>query len=109
MRKVRDYDAELKALDDRARRLKERKLHQFGELVIATGADAMPIDQLVGALLAAIENSDAATKEACRVRGAAFFQRTTRGDAGSRDRAKPGGASSAGSGAQPADADSSAS
>lgn len=100
MRKVRDYDAELKALDDKAKRLKECKLQQLGELVLATGADAMPINQLAGALLAAVDANDTASKEAWRVRGAAFFRGTARGKSGSRDRAKPGGAAPAGSGAQ---------
>jgi hypothetical protein len=108
MRKVRDYDAELKALDDKARRLKERKLHQLGELVIATGADAMPIEHLAGALLAAVDANDAASKEAWSVRGAAFFHRAPRGNTGRRDPTKPGGASPTGSGAQPAGADPSA-
>ena len=40
MRKPRDFDAELKALDDKARELRTRKVQQLGELVIATGADA---------------------------------------------------------------------
>ena len=35
MRRPRDFDAELKALTDRARQLKEQKLRQLGELVIA--------------------------------------------------------------------------
>ena len=39
MRKPRDYDAELKALNDKARQLKSRKQSQLGELVMATGAD----------------------------------------------------------------------
>ena len=39
MRKPRDFDGELKALQDKARDLKSRKVHQLGELVIATGAD----------------------------------------------------------------------
>jgi hypothetical protein len=39
MRKPRDFDAELKALDDKARGLKTGKVRQLGELVIATGAD----------------------------------------------------------------------
>ena len=41
MRKPRDYDAELKALEDKAKELKTRKVQQLGELVIATGADAL--------------------------------------------------------------------
>ena len=74
MRKPRDYDAELKALDDKARQLKVRKREQLGELVIATGADALPVEQLAGALLLAVEATDERTKEAQRTRGAAFFR-----------------------------------
>ncbi|MDF7773779.1 conjugal transfer protein TraD [Sphingomonas sp. AOB5] len=74
MRKPRDFDAELKALGDKARRLKDQKLHQLGELVAATGADALPIEQLAGALLTTVEIADNATKEGWRKRGVAFFQ-----------------------------------
>jgi hypothetical protein len=74
MRKVRDYDAELKALGDKARALKAKKVQQLGELVTSTGADALDLDILAGALLAAVESSDAGAKEAWRSRGAAFFQ-----------------------------------
>jgi hypothetical protein len=41
MRKPRDFDAELKALGDKARDLKGRKVQQLGELIIATGADTL--------------------------------------------------------------------
>ena len=78
MRKPRDIDSELKALSDKARTLKERRVRQLGELVIASGADALTPEQLAGALLTAID-ADAATKEVWRKRGAGFFQRTTRG------------------------------
>ena len=37
MRRPRDFDAELKALTDRARQLKEQKLRQLGELVLRPG------------------------------------------------------------------------
>ena len=74
MRKPRDYDAELKALDDKVRQLKARKREQLGELVIATGADALPVAQLAGALLLAVESTDERAKEAQRVRGVAFFR-----------------------------------
>lgn len=88
MRKPRDYDAELKALDDKARRLKDLKLVQLGELVVATGADALPIQILTGALLAAKSNPDANTQEAWRQLGATFFQQKPRvaaqGDSGDR-------------------------
>ncbi len=74
MRKVRDYDAELKALGDKARTLKARKIQQLGELVASTGADALDPDVLAGALLAAVEQATAEEKEAWRAKGAAFFQ-----------------------------------
>ena len=74
MRKVRDYDAELKALGDKARALKAKKVQQLGELVTSTGADALDPDTLAGVLLAAVESVDAEEREAWRSRGAAFFQ-----------------------------------
>ena len=78
MRKPRDYGAELKALDEKAKQLKERKNRELGELVSACGADALPPEELAGALLAIAETNDAATKEGWRKRGAAFFQRPSR-------------------------------
>ena len=87
MRKPRDFDAELKALSEKAKQLTDRKRHQLGELVIATGADALPVEQLAGLLLAGTETKDPSAKESWRLRGIAFFQRTTspggspRGDA----------------------------
>ena len=51
MRKPRDFDSELKALADKAKQLKERRVQQRGELVIATGADATGAETLAGALL----------------------------------------------------------
>lgn len=84
MRKPRDYDAELKALDDKAKQLKARKLQQLGELVITCGADTMPLDQLAGALLEAATNNDRVTKENWRKRGAAFFQGTRSDGGGAR-------------------------
>ena len=74
MRKPRDYDSELKALDDKAKLLKERRLHQLGALVVATGAEALPVEQLAGVLLAAVEAQDTVAKEGWGKRGAAFFQ-----------------------------------
>jgi hypothetical protein len=75
MRKPRDFDGELKALQDKARDLKSRKVQQLGELVIATGADSLSADELAGALIAmAAETKDTARKEAWAKRGVAFFQ-----------------------------------
>ncbi len=76
MRKPKDFDSELKALADKARALKERRVRQLGELVMATGADALDADLLAGALIDAATMKDAATREGWRKRGAAFFQRS---------------------------------
>jgi Conjugal transfer protein TraD len=78
MRKPRDFDAELKALGDRARDLKSRKILQLGELVIATGADALNANELTGALIALTETKEAGKREAWAKRGAAFFQSRAR-------------------------------
>lgn len=101
MRKLRDYDAELKALGDRARQLKERKVQQLGELIVAAGADVLPIDQLAGALLSAAESKDTAAKEAWRKRGAAFFQGSRR--AGSSAHQDARGAQASDGSASPAE------
>lgn len=74
MRKPRDFDAELGALEQKARSLRQRKVMQLGELVIATGADQLPIDMLAGALLAAVGTDNAATKEGWQKAGTAMFQ-----------------------------------
>src|SRR3954466_13014343 len=68
MRKPRDIDAELKALHDKQKQLRARRVVQFGELVTATGADALDPETLAGALLEAIERTkaDPSTKEAWR-------------------------------------------
>lgn len=78
MRKVRDFDSELKVLESKTRSLKERKLRQLGELVSAAGADALDPDLLAGGLLAMVAATDADAKEGWRLRGAAFFQARTR-------------------------------
>lgn len=74
MRKPRDFDAELKALEDKARELKTRKVQQLGELVIATGGDQLSTDELAGALVAITETKDAAKREAWAKRGVMFFE-----------------------------------
>jgi DNA-binding protein H-NS len=78
MRKPRDFDSELKALTDKAKLLKGRKVQQLGELVIATGADALEPDTLTGALLVIVETKESAKRETWRNRGAAFFLRQSR-------------------------------
>ena len=78
MRKVRDFDAELKALNERAKLLRQRKIQQFGELIEATGADALDPDLLAGALLAAVAETDKAVMTKWSARGAQFFRETSR-------------------------------
>ena len=86
MRKPRDYDAELKALEDKALELKNRKVRQLGELVIASGADSFSVDELAGALLVLAETKDAARREAWAKRGAAFFRGKSRRPATASER-----------------------
>lgn len=117
MRKPRDFDADLKALEARANQLKTRKQQQLGELVITTGADALPIEELAGALLAAaasttsttgntsanpgLHAANRATREGWHKAGAAFFQRGTKAPASGADRGD-GSAPPLTAGAQPA-------
>lgn len=101
MRKPRDYDAELKALEDKAKELKARKVQQLGELVIATGADALTTDELAGALIVLAETTDAGKRDAWAKRGAAFFQGRSRRSATAPDR-DTGGAQTQPGSTQPA-------
>jgi hypothetical protein len=99
LRKPRDYDSELKALEDKARELKTRKVQQLGELVIATGADALTTDELAGALVAIAETKEAGRREAWAKRGAAWFQSKSRRSVRADER-DSGGASTQSGGAQ---------
>jgi Conjugal transfer protein TraD len=101
MRKPKDFDGELKALQNKARELKTRKVQQLGELVMATGADALSADELAGALIVLAETKEAGKREAWARRGSAFFQSRSRRIAPTTDR-NVGGASAPPNGAQPA-------
>jgi hypothetical protein len=101
MRKPRDFDADLKALEDKARGLKTRKVRQLGELVIATGADTLSAEELAGALIVLAETKEAGKREAWARRGAAFFQSRPRRNASAADR-NTDGAPAQPSSAQPA-------
>jgi hypothetical protein len=98
MRKPRDFDGELKALEGKAKDLKNRKVRQLGELVIATGADTLTASELAGALIVLAETKEAGKREAWARRGAAFFQGRSKRSAPATDRdnggtpAQPGGA-----------------
>lgn len=102
MRKRRDYDAELKALEDKTRELKTRKVQQLGELVIATGADTFTAEELAGALVALAETKDAGKREAWAKRGAAFFRGRSR--SGRAGQAAPSDANNTGEPARSAPA-----
>lgn len=101
MRKPRDFDAELKALEDKAKDLKAKKVQQLGELVIATGADALTAEELAGALIVLAETTDAGKREAWAKRGNAFFRSKSRRTASSPDR-DAGGAQPQSNSPQPA-------
>ena len=93
MRKVRDYDAELKSLKDRERALKARKVEQLGALVVATGADALDLEVIAGLLRHGVaEAKENSVKESWRADGATFLKR--------RGRKAHGAADGNGSGAQ---------
>jgi hypothetical protein len=100
MRKPRDFAAELKALGDKVRDLKNRKVQQLGELVIATGADALNADELAGALIVLAETKEAGKRETWARHGAAFFQSRVRRTAATTDRNTDGPVAQP-SGAQP--------
>lgn len=82
MRKPRDFDSALRTLTDKTKALKENKRRQLGELIVATGADALDMEMLAGGLLAIVESKDAAQKEIWRKRGVAFFRAKARQSAG---------------------------
>ena len=100
MRKPRDFDGALKALQDKARDLKSRKVLGLGGLVIATGADSLSVDELAGALIVLTETKDAGKREAWARRGAAFFQSRARRTAPAAER-NTGGAPAKLGGPQP--------
>ena len=106
MRKPRDIDAELKALQEKAKALKARQRTQLGELVIATGAATLDMETLAGLLLNAVDEKHADKREGWRRRGAEFFQRRARrnangaGDTASGADGNTGGAAALGGGAE---------
>lgn len=95
MRKPRAIDAELAALAERATLLKARRVTQLGELVVASGADGLGADILMGALLAAAAEGDEAVLKRWHAGGEAFFQgdRAGRSAPGAPDSGARSGAS----------------
>jgi hypothetical protein len=81
MRKRQDIDAALKAFADKTKELKERRVRLLGELVIATGADALTDAELAGALAEIAETKDAAKREAWARQGEVMFRKRARAGA----------------------------
>ena len=103
-RKPRDFDAEIQALMDKARKVKSQKTVQLGELVQVTGADALPIEALAGVLLAAVEQSKKQPEAVARwtERGQAVFQQGgRRGKKAASDDVAPGTGSNNGAASTP--------
>ena len=80
MRKPADLDTQIKALQEKAKSLKDRQKTQLGELVLATGADSLPMEALAGVLLVAVEQARDTTELVARWtdRGTAFFRSNTK-------------------------------
>lgn len=87
MRRPRNFDAELdlKALEEKAKELKARKVLGLGELVIATGADSLSVDDLAGALIVLVETTEAGKRAAWAKRGEARFRSKSRRTAAAND------------------------
>ena len=90
MRKPVELNSQIKALREKALALQERQKAQLGELVLATGADALPLEALAGALLAAVKQAGEKPEAVARwaEAGEAFF----RGDSKPGTRGKANGA-----------------
>ena len=88
MRKPADLDTQIKALQDKARSLKDRQKTQLGELVLATGADALSPEALAGVLLHAVEQARETPEAVARwaERGQTFFRGSSKqGSRGTRN------------------------
>jgi hypothetical protein len=98
MRKSRDIDAELMPLQDKQRSLKLKRITQFGELITATGNDALDLETLAGVLLDAVERAktDPSTKGAWQRRGESFFRRERRAKSNGAGDTAPGATSGRG-------------
>ncbi len=90
MRRPRDFDAELKALNHKTQALRDAKLKRLGELVIATGADTLDIETLAGGLLAMVETRDTAQRGPWRKAGEAMFRKGKREPKSTTAPAAPG-------------------
>lgn len=78
MRKPRDFDAELKALDDRAKDSRRRRCNSWGNSSSPPGRTHSRRKNWGGALIVLAETKEAGKRQAWAKRGAAFFQGRTR-------------------------------
>jgi hypothetical protein len=78
MRRPKDFDAQLKTLAEKAKTLKDNKLHRLGELVVATGADTIDMETLAGGLLAMTATKDPAQRTAWKKAGEEMFRKGVR-------------------------------
>ena len=99
-RKPRDYDAELRELMQRTKKVKSAKTVQLGEIAQLVGTDALPLEAFAGALMAALEQSKKQPEAIARwtERGATLFQeggkrgkepKSSNADAGSTGNSSP--------------------
>jgi len=111
MRKPVDLDAQIKALQEKAKSLKDRQRTQLGDLVLATGADTLPLEAIAGVLLAAVEQAREKPEAVARwaERGQAFFRgdhkqgtQDKRNGAGNPAPGTPGDGATASAGNSPA-------
>ncbi len=75
-RTPRDYDAELQALMEKAKKVKNQKTVQLGELVQIVGADTLSFETLAGVLIEAVEQAKGQPEKAAgwTEAGKTFFQ-----------------------------------
>ena len=74
MRKVKDYDAEMKALEEKLRALKAERVLHYGQLVLATKADQLDDETLAGLLILGVSSKKADARDGWRDKGQTFFQ-----------------------------------
>jgi len=92
MRRPKDFDAQLKALAEKAKTLKDNKLYRLGELVVATGADTIDMETLAGGLLAMTAAKDPVQRASWKKAGEEMFRKgirsTKAGDSGNSESAQ---------------------
>lgn len=78
MRKIKDYEAKLAALNKLKASIIAKKVQQLGQLVIATGAGDLAPEVIAGIMVHAMSTSNPERQEVWREKGAAFFRSRSR-------------------------------